>query len=423
MLAGGHRLEDRPDRHFGLAEADIATDQAVHRLGTLHIAFHFDDRLALIRRGFVWEGILQFALPGAIGGESEAGRLVALRIELDQIHRHPADGLLGPLLGFGPGDAAHAVQLRRLIAGGAVTAQAAELVGSDAQQAVGVLHHQVVAGFTADRQFFQLQEAADAVVAMHHEVPRQHLQRVHGAAGRPSPPSHIARRGEAVLAEELPVGEQHQLPSRQLQPFQLGGASGFERYRGVLLDQPLNRRSVAGVRHEAGDAVVFLQQGHGPRRLGREQPHPRFLRLKALDQAGQLAELVGMGRHRAAGQIEAVEVPVGFMQLGQVEAAEAFSLSQGLLGRAMQRTRQGRQLLLLEVVLGMVKPLLAVSQAMAALIDGHQTVVGQVIEQAGGPLPGQAHQPAHPLGCTALQQLLEGLGTQQLLQFSRHLLP
>ena len=258
---------------------------------------------------------------------------------------------------------------------------------------------------------------------MHHEVPRQHLQRIHGAAGRPSPPPYIARGGEAVLAEELPVGEQHQLPGRQLQPFKLGRASGFERHRRVLLDQPLDRRGVAGVGHEAGDAVVFLQQGHSPRGLGREQPHPRPLRLKALDQARQLAELIGMGRHRAAGQIETVEVPVGFMQLGQVEAAEAFSLSQSQLGRAMQRTRQGGQLLLLEMILGMVKPLLAVSQAVAALIDGHQTVVGQIVEQAGGPLPGQTHQPAHSLGSAPLQQLLEGLGTQQLLQFSRHLLP
>ena len=151
LLAGGHRLEDRPNRHLGLAEADIATDQPVHRLGALHIAFHFDDRLALIRRGFVGEGILQFALPGAIGGEGEAGRLVALRIELDQIHRHPADGLLGPLLGFGPGRAAHAVQLRGLVAGGAVTAQAAQLIRRHPQQAIGVLHHQVVAGFATNR--------------------------------------------------------------------------------------------------------------------------------------------------------------------------------------------------------------------------------------------------------------------------------
>ena len=76
------------------------------------------------------------------------------------------------------------------------------------------MHHQVVAGFAADRQLFQLQKLADAVVAMHHEIARLHLARIHGAAGGLAAPAHVAAGGQGVLAKELPVGDQHQPPGR-----------------------------------------------------------------------------------------------------------------------------------------------------------------------------------------------------------------
>ncbi len=43
------RLERRPQRDLGLAEADIADDEAVHRLGRLQIAGHRLDGRVLIR--------------------------------------------------------------------------------------------------------------------------------------------------------------------------------------------------------------------------------------------------------------------------------------------------------------------------------------------------------------------------------------
>ena len=45
----------------------------------------------------------------------------------------------------------------------------------------------------------------------------------------------------------------------------------------------------------------------------------------------------------------------------------------------------------------MVKPLLAMGEAVAPLIDGDQGVGRQIIQQGGRLLPGQAHQPPHAL--------------------------
>ena len=55
LLASGDRLENRPDRHFGLAEAHIAAHQTIHRLRLLHVALHIGRGLQLIGRGFVGE--------------------------------------------------------------------------------------------------------------------------------------------------------------------------------------------------------------------------------------------------------------------------------------------------------------------------------------------------------------------------------
>ena len=133
LLARRDRLEDGPDRHLGFAEAHVAAHQPVHRLGLLHIPLDIGDGLHLVGGGLVGEGVFELVLPGAVGGEGEARCLVALGVELHQIHRHLAHGLFGALLGLGPGRAAHAVEVWRRIGAGAVAAEAAQLVGGNPQ--------------------------------------------------------------------------------------------------------------------------------------------------------------------------------------------------------------------------------------------------------------------------------------------------
>ena len=156
LLASRYRLKHRPDRHLRFAKAHIPTHQAVHGPGRFHVALYIGDRLHLVGGGLVGEGILQLQLPGTIGGEGMAWGFMAFGVELHQVEGHLAHGLAGPLLGLGPGDAAHAVEFRRRIGAGPKTAEAAQLVGGHPQQPIGVLHHQVIAGLTGDGEFLQL---------------------------------------------------------------------------------------------------------------------------------------------------------------------------------------------------------------------------------------------------------------------------
>ena len=50
LFAAHHRLERRADGHLGLAEADVAADEPIHRLGLLHVPLGRLDGRPLIRR-------------------------------------------------------------------------------------------------------------------------------------------------------------------------------------------------------------------------------------------------------------------------------------------------------------------------------------------------------------------------------------
>src|SRR6516165_7146389 len=61
-------LERRSQRHFGLAEADVADQQAVHRPRRLHVCLNVSDGLFLIWCLFVWKAALQLQLPRRVDG-------------------------------------------------------------------------------------------------------------------------------------------------------------------------------------------------------------------------------------------------------------------------------------------------------------------------------------------------------------------
>ena len=68
-----HRLERRADRDLGLAVADVAADQAVHRTRGLHVLLDGLDRGQLIGRLLVREARLELALPHGVGLERVTG--------------------------------------------------------------------------------------------------------------------------------------------------------------------------------------------------------------------------------------------------------------------------------------------------------------------------------------------------------------
>ena len=68
LLAGVDRLERRPDGDLGLAVADVAADQAIHRLALGHVALDRLDGRELVGRLLVGKGRLELGHPVAVLG-------------------------------------------------------------------------------------------------------------------------------------------------------------------------------------------------------------------------------------------------------------------------------------------------------------------------------------------------------------------
>ena len=117
-LLGVHdRLHGGAKGDLGLAEADVAAEQAVHRAGGLHIPLHLGDAAELIVGLGKGEVILKLALPRRIGGKGEACAALALGIELDQAVGQILDRSLCLLLGLFPTVAAELIELDGAVLG------------------------------------------------------------------------------------------------------------------------------------------------------------------------------------------------------------------------------------------------------------------------------------------------------------------
>ena len=169
LLAVLHRLERGPDGDLGLAEADVAAHEAVHRVVGLHVGLHVDDGRELVGRLLVREGLLQLALPRRVLGEGVAGRVEARLVEHDQLLGDLGDDRAHLGLGLLPAVAAEPVERRRLAAG--VVADGVDLVGRDVELVVAlVLEQQVVALDAADGPLDHAGVAGDAVLVVHDVV-------------------------------------------------------------------------------------------------------------------------------------------------------------------------------------------------------------------------------------------------------------
>jgi len=65
-----HRDERCAQRYFGLAEAGVAADQAVHRLGPAHVAHDLVDRGELVGSLLEFEALGEFGVGGARMGKA-----------------------------------------------------------------------------------------------------------------------------------------------------------------------------------------------------------------------------------------------------------------------------------------------------------------------------------------------------------------
>ena len=105
------RLECGPDRDLGLAVADVAEYEPVHRLPGLHVPLDVDDGLHLVVRLLVRERSLHLPLPGGVGVIGVAGGGGPYAVQFDDLsghrrHRLANLGLLiRPVLATHSGDA------------------------------------------------------------------------------------------------------------------------------------------------------------------------------------------------------------------------------------------------------------------------------------------------------------------------------
>ena len=216
LASAEHALERGAQRDLGLAEADVAADEPVHRRGAFHVGLHVDDRARLVRGLAMREGTLELAHPGVVRvlRVRDAGLGRAGGLHRQQLRGEVGGGLLGGLtrllpaasaefreLGYGPADADVAREEMRLPHGEVQhrfqgELQADEILGASV----------VLVGLDAA-------EEADALRGVHEGVAVGEFAEVERAADGGADGGAAARQdGERTLAsaEELAFGQQEQ---------------------------------------------------------------------------------------------------------------------------------------------------------------------------------------------------------------------
>ena len=309
LIAGVDGLEGRPHRHFGLAVADVAAEQPVHRMRREHVALDGPDRIELVDRLVVGKRGVEFALPKRIRRKADSRQRRAGGLQLDHLHGDVGHGQLGRLL----------LPLPGLSADG-------RKVGPSAAAADVLLHHlnfrdrHVDLRAAAELQlemFFgllfvleQLQSAvaADAVADVHDQVAFAQVEEAVDRAAQPPP----RRPGHVGPPEQLPGADQNnplvaqpeavlQMSHRKMEP-----AVGRQVRRREHFFQPLG----LGLRLANEVDVVT-----GRRRV-EFVPHPIDVAAESLDrfELQMTRGLVGAGRDGLGRDVrKAGDLPLHFV--------------------------------------------------------------------------------------------------------------
>ena len=184
-LRPGHgRDERRAQRHLGLAEADIAANQAIHRPSRGHIAQRLENGAVLVVGFGIGKARGEFLVEALGRRHGLALAQLALRRDRDQLVGDVLDPLLDPRLARLPRQRAQPVE-RHL-----------GILGAVARQHLDVLdrHEQLVVAGINDAQaimrrarHFERDEpviAADAVLGMDDEIARRERRRLRRRTGR-----------------------------------------------------------------------------------------------------------------------------------------------------------------------------------------------------------------------------------------------
>ena len=192
LLAVAERLESGAHDDLGFAEAHVAAEQPVHGLRLLHVALDVLDGGELVVGLGELEGVLELALPVAVGGESEPLGHLAFGVELEQLVRHVAHPGLDAFLGAFPGRAADAVERRGLLARAAEPLDQIHARQRDVEPALaGVFEQHIVAAVLAVLDLAQAEEASHAMLCVNDVVAGLEIDQVGGKGGQSALPEWL----------------------------------------------------------------------------------------------------------------------------------------------------------------------------------------------------------------------------------------
>ena len=301
-------------RDLGLAEADVAADEPVHRTRCLEILLHGFDRGLLVGRLAVGEARLELRQPLAREVVRDSLLGLALRVELDQVAGELANRLARTRLERLPRLAAELRQRGRRGVGADVARDLAELLVRDVEAVLAAEGEQeVVAGDAGDRVRLEPEQAPDAVILVHDVVAGaqvgEGLQRAtaEAALARHATPEDLVV-GQEDEAEVAPDEATSRRRHREEELGLLGQlVSGLEHSRLDPAQEVLRPQRLAAMRERDDDALPRAKERRqlalrlrepasgdcGPLRLEREGLRLRErIELGRAGERGRLADAV-----------------------------------------------------------------------------------------------------------------------------------
>ena len=217
-------LEQRAQRHLGLAVAHVAAEQPVHRLHALEVLAHGRGRGRLVGRVREREGVDELALPLGVRREGRGLALEARGLRRQQVPGEVLDGGGDLLLALPPLRAAELREPGRAAGAHVALDEVDPRDGHVHDRALGELDAQELAGPVPALERHEPAEEPDAVVEVHHRTADLELEEVlDGPTARPAARQpalaerHVrevvvgdvrrARRPEAERAAEAPAAE------------------------------------------------------------------------------------------------------------------------------------------------------------------------------------------------------------------------
>ena len=195
LLAVERDRERRAQRHLGLAEADVAADQPVHRPAAFEILQRGVDRAKLVLGFLIGEARAELVIDMRL--HRHFRRLVQMPLggDLDQFAGDLADAVLELGLARLPAAAAQPVEFDMGVIG-AVARQQFDILDRQKQLGLGgIMQFETIMRRAGDVERLQADETADAVLDMNHEIAggeardlRDEIVELAGGLARPHQP-------------------------------------------------------------------------------------------------------------------------------------------------------------------------------------------------------------------------------------------